>query len=228
MKMYSWRKSKIVQWIKPPDITLNTNKKKLQRLIEVVTLKNGKILDLGSGGRKLNNNVINFDVDFFDYVHVIGDAHRLPFADQTFELIVITAVLEHVRHPEKVVSEIQRCLNDGGKVYVEVPFLQGFHADPHDYQRFTVSGIRVLFEGFLEEEIGVCVGPISVLTWYLRKFPTIFFKNIYVIKGLEFITGWLLFIFKYLDFFFVKAKNAHILCSGLFYIASKTTFQSSV
>jgi|GEM_PF-4041333 len=50
---HSWRTKKFVQWIKPPDITFNTNKQKLNRLVNNILLKKGRILDLGSGGRKL-------------------------------------------------------------------------------------------------------------------------------------------------------------------------------
>ena len=222
MEKYSWRKSRLIQWIKPPDVTFNTNKKKLRQLIDDVSSKNGKILDLGSGGRRINDCAINFDLDIFDDVDVVGDARHLPFVDGKFELIIVTAVLEHIPSPEKVVLEMKRCLKNGGRIYAEVPFLQGFHADPNDFQRFTISGLRVLFDGLNEEESGVCVGPISVFTWYLRKFPTIFFSNIYLIKGIEFFTGWIVFLFKYLDFFLVKAKNAHVLASGLYFIGSKT------
>ena len=218
---HSWRTKKFVQWIKPPDITFNTNKQKLNRLVNNILLKKGRILDLGSGGRKLHNKIINFDLEKFNNVHIVGNALKLPFRDEVFELIIVTAVLEHVPYPEKVVAEIKRCLRKGGIVYAEVPFLQGFHADPHDYQRFTISGIRVLFEFFEERETGVCVGPMSGLTWYLRKFPTLFFSNIYMIKFIEFVTGWLFFLFKYFDFLLVRAKNAHFLASGIFFIGNK-------
>lgn len=191
-------------------------------MINDIAAADGIILDLGSGGRRLKDGVINFDLDHFNHVNVIGDARNLPFADEKFELIIVTAVLEHLPSPIQVVLEMKRCLKNGGRIYAEVPFLQGFHADPNDFQRFTLPGLRVLFNGLKEEESGVCVGPVSVFTWYLRKLPTIFFSNIYLIKGIEFFTGWIVFVFKYLDFFMGKAKNAHVLASGLYFIGSKT------
>ncbi|MFX0136787.1 MAG: class I SAM-dependent methyltransferase [Candidatus Hodarchaeota archaeon] len=225
---YSWRKIKLIRWFKPPDPTLNVNKKDLNRLIDKVFSKKGRILDLGSGGKKLKEGIINLDLDIFDHVQVVGDAHYLPFIDEIFDLIIITAVLEHVKYPEQVVCEIERCLKEEGMVYAQVPFLQGYHADPNDYQRYTIAGLKVLFSAFNEQEVGVCVGPISVLAWYLRKFPTIFFKNVHLIKGIEIITGWIFFIIKYLDFFVVKAKNAHILSSGLYYLGIKKSNNSKV
>ena len=119
------------------------------------------------------------------------------------------------------VAVVVRSLKIGGIIYIEVPFLQGYHADPHDYQRYTIQGLRTLFYNFNEVDIGVCVGPMSVLTWYLRKLPTIFFKNVYLIRIIEFITGWLFFPLKYIDYLLVRAKNAHSLASGLYYIGTK-------
>ena len=52
-------------------------------------------------------------------------------------------------------------------MYAEIPFLQGYHADPHDYQRYTRSGIVELFGDFDLLETGVCVGPASALGWML-------------------------------------------------------------
>ena len=106
-------------------------------------------------------------------------------------------------------------------VYVDIPFLQGYHADPHDYQRYTIQGIKALFNQFEEVEIGVSSGPFSALTWFFRKFPTIMFSDTYVIKGIEFITGWLFFSIKYLDYLVIKFKNSHTLASGLYFIGKK-------
>ena len=39
-------------------------------------------------------------------------------------------------------------LKNGGYLYLEVPFLQGFHADPYDYQRYTQVGLKKLVEKF--------------------------------------------------------------------------------
>lgn len=217
----SWRNNNFIQFIKPPDPTFNSNRKRLNKLIGETLSKDGKVLDLGSGGRKLHDRIINFDLSQFNHVDIVGNAHFLPFNNNSFDFIIATAVLEHVMYPQVVVDEIYRCLAINGMVYAETPFLQGFHSDPHDYQRYTLTGLKVLFEKFEERDSGVCVGPVSVLTWYIRKFPTIFFKNKLVNKMIEFITGWLFFVFKYLDILFSKASNAHSLASGLYFLSYK-------
>ena len=95
---------------------------------------------------------------------------RLPFASNAFGGALSTAVLEHVRRPGAAMAEIARVCAPGGLVYIEVPFLQGFHASPNDYQRYTSSGVAELLRDFQDVEVGVCVGPSSALSWVLRGY----------------------------------------------------------
>ncbi len=77
---------------------------------------------------------------------VKGDAHKLDFADESFDACFCNTVLEHVKGPEKVVSEVYRVLKSGGKVLFSIPFLQEIHADPYDFQRYTPYGLREILE----------------------------------------------------------------------------------
>lgn len=72
---------------------------------------------------------------------VISDLHQLPFPDDTFDVILNTQVLEHVRDPKRVVQEMHRVLKPGGKLCITLP--QGWkeHQAPHDYFRFTRYGL---------------------------------------------------------------------------------------
>ncbi len=211
----------IVRWIRPPDPTLNVRGKQIKELLLQFDMKEDSILDLGSGGRRIEEFVYSFDIQEEGHIDIVGDAHLLPFKNSVFKLIICTALLEHVIDPKDVVREIKRCLAVDGIVYVQVPFLEGYHGDPHDYYRFTIEGIEELFSNFILIEKGVCIGPISVLVWYFRKFLTIFFVNKPLNKAIEFITGWLLFPLKFLDYIFIRARNAHIISGGVYYIGKK-------
>ncbi len=50
-----------------------------------------------------------------------GDAERLPLANASFDRVLCSEVLEHVRHPERVLQEIARVLRPGGLAVVSVP-----------------------------------------------------------------------------------------------------------
>jgi ubiquinone/menaquinone biosynthesis C-methylase UbiE len=43
---------------------------------------------------------------------------KLPFQDNTFELIIFTNTIEHLEYPEEVLKELRRVLKPGGKLLV--------------------------------------------------------------------------------------------------------------
>ena len=47
---------------------------------------------------------------------MVGDAQQLPFADKTFERVLISFALLHVSNPEKACAEACRVLKPGGKL----------------------------------------------------------------------------------------------------------------
>ena len=49
-------------------------------------------------------------------MNLIADAHYLPFPKESYDIIIIQAVLEHVINPYKVVSEIYRILKPNGVI----------------------------------------------------------------------------------------------------------------
>src|SRR2546430_13080946 len=118
----------------------------------------GRIVDVGSSTRVLDARIIRFDIDHGAGVTVIGDGHEMPFASGVIDAIVLTGVLEHVLDPPTLVAEAYRVLRSGGRVYVEVPFLQGYHPHPGDYQRYTKTGLQRLMRSFREIDCGVCGG----------------------------------------------------------------------
>ena len=48
-----------------------------------------------------------------------GDAHRLPFKDERFDVVYCRYVLEHVANPLHVLREMHRVLKPEGKVFIE-------------------------------------------------------------------------------------------------------------
>ena len=60
------------------------------------------------------------------------------------ENVLATETLEHVSRPVRFLAEARRCLSPGGRLMLTVPFAARWHYIPHDYWRFTPSGLRQL------------------------------------------------------------------------------------
>lgn len=177
-----------------------------------------RLLNIGAGEYRPIRlpNVISLDITPGRNVHVVGDAHDLPFATGSFSGIVCRAVLEHVRYPTRVVGEMFRVLAPGGFVLVSVPFIYPYHAHPHDYQRFTASGLRVLFQQFEEVECGIGRLPTAALLSVLENYAAIFSDNRAVSAMLRWSVAWLLNPLKYLDYYLKRKAKANLLSSYFF------------
>ena len=114
--------------------------------------------------------LVETDVALGPRTEIVCDAHALPFADETFDGVVVQAVLEHVVEPARCVAEIHRVLKPGGLVYAETPFMQQVHAGAYDFTRFTHLGHRRLFRAFDEVDSGAACGPAMALAWSFTYF----------------------------------------------------------
>ena len=173
----------LISIIYPPSPTLNSIPKNKMTYLKKVLFDNGnnKVLNIGCGsnigcGWRLwknikSHNVTNVDIKMGKGVDLVADAHNLPFSDNTFDSIIMQAVVEHLHSPNKAIEEAYRVLKKGGYIYLEVPFLQGFHADPHDYQRYTLKGLEKLLNKYDKIELmGISVGVFCTLIWIIRDF----------------------------------------------------------
>lgn len=89
---------------------------------------------------------------------LVGDLHGpLPVEAESFDAVLCTEVLEHVRDPAAVLRELHRILAPGGVLGITVPFVALLHEEPHDHQRLTNHGLVGLLcrAGFTN----VCVLP---------------------------------------------------------------------
>jgi SAM-dependent methyltransferase len=78
----------------------------------------------------------------------VGDIcqHNTVLADNSFDFIVCTEVLEHTLQPFSAVVELRRLLRPGGFLFLTVPFNFRIHGPLPDCWRFTEHGLRVLFD----------------------------------------------------------------------------------
>lgn len=53
----------------------------------------------------------------------VGDIEEMPYADNQFDVVIATEVIEHVHNPEKAIKESIRILRPGGHACISVPTL---------------------------------------------------------------------------------------------------------
>lgn len=62
---------------------------------------------------------------------IIGDAHSLPFKDNSIDFIISFAVFEHLQYPFVAAYEAFRVLKDNGSFIGTIAFLEPFHANSY-------------------------------------------------------------------------------------------------
>ncbi len=117
------------------------------------------ILNIGSGIKRIREDVINIDSFRYENVSVVADANSLPFKDNYADAIIAESLLEHLEEPSAAVKEFYRVLKPDGILYIVTPFIMEYHSSPGDYQRWTLTGLRKLLDNFEEKEAGVIWGP---------------------------------------------------------------------
>lgn len=115
----------------------------------------GSMLDLGAGEQPYKalshgriDRYVALDVSLNEAKRpdVCGDSLRLPFTDASFDTVLCTQVVEHVRNPFTMFEEISRILGPGGCLIMTAPQAWPLHEEPHDFFRYTKYGLTVLAE----------------------------------------------------------------------------------
>lgn len=130
-----------------------------------------KVLEVGCRAGNLTqhfapgNEVVGVDIDraalklFEERLGAKGhwidvDEEPLPFADKSFDVVVFSEVMEHVRFPQKALAEIRRVLKLDGRLIGSVPnsfrlrnrlrFLVGnqYESDPSHLRQYSFSILR--------------------------------------------------------------------------------------
>jgi SAM-dependent methyltransferase len=182
------------------------------------------VLGLGGGmeGRG-HPRVINLNIEKFDCVDLVGDAHRLPLRDNSVDGVHCGAVFEHLRDPQDAAAELFRVMKPGAIGFIGTPFMQPFHGYPSHFQNFTHVGHQRLFEraGFRILEWGVCTGPAWTLAGTVVAFISTYFPAPlkWPMLALWFPVG--LFLVRPLDRWLVNSEKAFVLASTTYVLIAK-------
>lgn len=115
-----------------------------------------RTLDLGCGSSRYAKhfpNRVAVDNQMRPGVHVVADAHFLPFKSEMFEVVLCTEMLEHVFSPHNVILEIRRVLKTLGNLLLSTRFVYPIHDAPYDFYRFTKYGLRYLLRDYEVREL---------------------------------------------------------------------------
>ena len=106
-------------------------------LLESVQLKpKSQVLDVACGNGRLlklfaeRNDIIGYGIDLSENMvqeaklqnpnmtFCVANCDEIPFADQTFDVITVSASYHHFPHVNRFASEAYRLLKDGGTLYI--------------------------------------------------------------------------------------------------------------
>lgn len=127
------------------------------------------LINFGGGNNKIDG-FLNVDLGNYENVNVVASLTNLPIKSSSVDLIVSNSVLEHIKNYDKAVSEAKRILKPGGYFYLCTPLLSPKH-HPIDYRRWTLDGLKLLFENknYTLIEEGVCRSQIYTLFYLLES-----------------------------------------------------------
>ena len=113
----------------------------------------GRLLDVGCGTRPYADLVrdrivwhvgVDLRPDPLCPPHIVADSLALPVRSSSFDTVLCTQLLEHVRDPFELVREVARVLSAGGHAVFTMPATWPLHEEPYDYFRYTRHGLAEL------------------------------------------------------------------------------------
>lgn len=137
------------------------------RFLELLEDTPGRVLDCGSGGRRLPG-VVSLEYVYTPHADIRADGGALPFPDDSFDLALSQAVLEHVPDPQAHINELERVIRPGGLLWVEVAFLQPVHMAPFHFFNVTPHGLAHLLRGWDVLEEGTTGSLGELWEWLCR------------------------------------------------------------
>ncbi len=83
-----------------------------------------------------------------DYIADLCDSNEDRIANESFDMLLLSEVLEHTLRPFDAIKEVHRLLKKGGHLFLTVPFNFRIHGPLPDCWRFTEHGLRAILKDF--------------------------------------------------------------------------------
>ena len=95
---------------------------------------------------------VGLDILRTEMVDVVASGEALPFAANSFDLVIATGVFEYFSQPHFAAEQIRGVLRPGGSLLMSVACFAPRIVSEEKW-RFTEAGLRVTFSGFSKIEI---------------------------------------------------------------------------
>lgn len=179
-----------------------------------------RILNAGSGSRRLSENCLHVDLLPFKGVDLVADLRALPLPDACMDAVTSEQVLEHVPQPHRAAAEMVRVTKPGGLIHVAIPFMFPWHPSPSDYTRWTFEGLADLFPGCTVVRKGIAAGPCSAFVGFNAAFfATILSCGSTMLQSvLQYAFLLLLAPVKVLDLIFARLPGAELCASEVWMV----------
>jgi len=136
------------------------------------------ILDLGCGTDHFSKacRLQGYEAEGIDTDKCNLETDPLLYEQETFNVITMLAVIEHLKNPHNAMSEIHRILKPSGILILRTPNWQmdfkNFYNDPTHVKPYTPSGLKTMLEMYGFRTIFLEPGLIckSKLYWRLPSF----------------------------------------------------------
>lgn len=142
-------------------------------VIPLIGKKKISILDIGTADGALLNGIIDcFNVDkavgvdvnikllkggliLNNIIYINADATRLPLKDNSFDVVLITSTLKHIKNVDNALMEINRVLKCGGifvaieptPIGIEFGIAFGYFDSRYIYNKFSIKKWIEIFNG---------------------------------------------------------------------------------
>ena len=164
---------------------------------------------------------VESDVAIDERTTLVCDAQNLPFADETFDGVIIQAVLFYLPDYWRCIGEMFRVLKPGGIIYSDAPFIQQVVGGAYDFYRFTLRGHEYQFRKFEKITSGVSGGPAMATAWSIQYLMLSFTENAPLRAAMRVFCKCTLFWMKYLDLLLVNKPGAVDAAAGTYFMGRR-------
>lgn len=124
-------------------------------LSEKIQIIKGDVIDIGCGTMPYKKSITassaikeytTIDIEKRDNrVDIVGDVQNMNMvANNAYDTIICTNVLEHIPNPFQAMDEIYRIARPNGVLILSVPHLSRLHEEPNDFYRYTKYGLEYI------------------------------------------------------------------------------------